>query len=130
LKKALEQHRASTLKFVNIKARATKELIRFIYTNELRDIEGIEIDLIEIAKKFEVAEMAEKCFAKIMENIRNESAVKVLILAHENNIEQMKSEIINFIIKNFKEIRQDENWKQLTRFPEILMEILSRVDIA
>lgn len=128
LKKALQQQQADVLKFSNMKARAVKEFIRFIYTNTLKDIDGIEPNLIEFAKRFEVPELAEKTFAKIMETITNKTAVNILIMAHENNFHQLEMDAIEFIIEKFQKIRQDESWKLLTNFPQILMEIFSRVN--
>lgn len=108
--------------------RVVREMVRFIYTNELDETDGIEKDIIEIAAKLEVEGLATACTSKLLKNISVESAVKCLILGHQNNLIDLKSRSMPFVIKNSKEIRQHESWKTIVNHPELVMEVLCQLD--
>lgn len=119
------QNHAKEIKFVNTKPRAVKEMIAFIYTNKLGEIQGIEQDVIEIASKLEVDGLADACVSKLQENLSVASAVDFLILGQQNGLEKLKETSLSFIARSLTQVRQHESWKKISNHPELMLEILS-----
>lgn len=121
------QDHLTTIKFANTNPEAVKKAIRFIYTNKLDDIKGVEKDVIDLAHKLEIARLPEACHDKMWQNMRIDSVVDNLILAEETNFDLLRCLSIKFIISNFKEVREHETWKKLSKFPDLLMELFTNV---
>lgn len=127
LRRALQQENqkhVTSVKFINTDPKAVKEFVRFIYTHSLNDIDGVEKDVLDLARKLEIEDLAEACLDKIQQNITISSVVTSMILAEENNFDALKSLCLKFILNNFKEVRDHQTWKNLSKFPDLLLELL------
>lgn len=109
--------------------RAVKEAVRFIYSNKVGDIEGVEKDLLELSQTLEIVGLADAVVDQLRAKLSCESAVETLIFSNQNNFKQLKEASLKFVIKNLKEIRQREEFKELENHPELLMEILCRNEV-
>lgn len=118
------------IKFANMEPKAVREAVRFIYTGKLEDIGGVEDDIMEIAHKLEINGLAEACVDHLEKTMSIGSAVGNLIMSQDGDFVNLKISSIKFIIANIKEIRQNETWKQLSKFPDLLMELFDYVDNA
>lgn len=112
------------MKFVNMEPQAVKEAIRFIYTEELGDINGIEKDVLALSQKLQIAGLTNACVALLAAKLSNATAVETLVLSQQSNFKELKDVSMRFILSNLKEIRQLESFKDLEKHPELLIEIL------
>ena len=121
--------RATTMKFQNTNSKAVSEAVRFIYTEMLIYIDGIEKDLIEFANELEINGLADACMQKLRDGLTVDTVVNRLVLSYNNNFDSLQKHFIKFILAKLKEVRQHETWKQLTKYPDLLMEILDQVNV-
>lgn len=61
------------------------ELIRFMYTGEIEDLEGNVNELLCIADRYEVLDLQKMCELKLMSKLNDDNAEDVFQLAHSHN---------------------------------------------
>lgn len=122
------QDNVSTIKLSNTNPKAAREAIRFIYTGKLDDIDGVEKELVDFGNKFEIEGLAEACLKALQDGISVGSCVKLLTFSYVNSFENLQSVCLEFVASNLKEVRQHETWKLLSKYPDLLMEILNRIE--
>lgn len=63
---------------------AFDELIRFIYTGEIVDLEKNVEELLGLADRYEVSDLQKVCELKLMSNLKDENAESIFQLAHRH----------------------------------------------
>lgn len=119
-----KQNNVKAIKFRNTPPKIVTEALRFIYTNKLGDIVGIESEIITLAQDLDIANLVDACIKVIEDKLSIETAVDALIIATEINCEKLKDTSVYFIALNLKAIRQNHSLKKLDSYPELLMKIL------
>jgi hypothetical protein len=76
----------SDLKLVEVEdfdSTTMRELLRFIYCEEVQDLKTIAKDLIYAAEKYEVLELKEICIEELAKNVSDENVIETLIIADQ-----------------------------------------------
>ncbi|KAG5675424.1 hypothetical protein PVAND_005330 [Polypedilum vanderplanki] len=87
------------------------ELCRFLYYDHFD--ENLAVDLIMAANKYQVNDLFEKLEKYLENNITKENFFDVFIHADLVKSNILKKSVIDFVIKNRKEIFKTELWKEL-----------------
>lgn len=59
------------------------ELMRFLYTGKVENIDEIAKDLMTIAEKYELPDLIKKCAVSLSMNLNVENVIEILFLAHQ-----------------------------------------------
>jgi len=97
------------------------ELLRFIYTGEVNNLQEISTDLMAAADKYELNRLKAICAEFMGENLSIETAPIVLKAADLYNMEDLKSEAIQFIKSNIPEVIETSNWMDLITTDKLLI---------
>lgn len=132
IQKALENERNSgrnkEIKFVDMQERSIKEMIRYLYTNTIGDIHGIEEELIKIGNKLEIEGLEDACMEQMEKKLITENAIETLILARQQRNDKLVSKAISCIRQNFKDVKISSSWNLMLEHPDLLMEIISSAE--
>ncbi|XP_057318162.1 protein roadkill-like [Microplitis mediator] len=76
------------------------EMLKFIYTDQVTDIDGDAKELLKAADKYQLQTLKKLCEESLCKSITIANAVDIMILADENNARQLLDYAINFIANN------------------------------
>lgn len=74
------------------------EILRFIYTEKLENLEEVAIDLYIAAKKFELVEIQQKCVEELSDNLSLENVIFTLAFADNFKEENLMENCFGYII--------------------------------
>lgn len=99
-----------------------KELLRFIYTGLVVDLESMVFGLYELAYKYNIPLLLSKCEKCLSNSLTIETVIYILQLANKHKSKNLKDQCIKYIDEKFEDVKKTEPFKTLDR--ELLMDIL------
>ena len=94
---------------IDASAEGLKAMVKYLYTDILDDT-NINEDLMNLADKYELAQMKELCLPFFVKKVRGDNCLKAYIYGHLHNYEPLKA-------KAFEAM--DENWSMYESSPDI-----------
>ena len=85
------------IKITDIDGEAMEEILRFIYTQEVDEIDELAPKLLHGAEKYELNDMKELCVASMIENLSLENAVDYFLIADQYDIKDLLEHCVKFI---------------------------------
>lgn len=85
------------LNVINIDAETLSELLRFVYTGRINNLDRTSLSLMEAANKYGIVELKTICSSSLMGNLTEANVKRVLELADANDDASLKANCINFI---------------------------------
>lgn len=111
----------------DIDPKVFQEVLRFIYTGTVKELEQMPGELLAAADKYALDKLRSDCEEHLGATLSVESATKTLHLADLHNAGQLKQRAIQFIAVHMKEI-QKEDWKNIiTANPDIAAEMFAEM---
>ncbi|XP_043472809.1 protein roadkill-like [Leptopilina heterotoma] len=99
-----------------------KELLRFIYTGLVVDLESMVFGLYELAYKYNIPLLLSKCEKCLSNSLSIETVIYILQLANCHKSKNLKDKCIKYIDEHFEQVKKTEPFQTLER--ELLMDIL------
>ena len=87
----------NSAKFDDIDSKTMLELMRFIYSGQITNIEKVDLELLVAANRFGVDDLKDMCVSSLMETFPEKGFTKVLKIADELKIQDLKENIIDYI---------------------------------
>jgi len=84
-------------------------LLKFLYQNEIELTETLALDLYVLADKYMQSELLKLCETFLVKNVRLDNLVRLCYLAEKFGVDSLKHEILEFIMQNIQEIRQNQS---------------------
>lgn len=99
------------------------EMLKFIYTGKATNLEKMADDLLAAADKYDLERLKMLCEESLCNNLSNETAADILILADMHSANQLKFHAIEFINSHATDVMETTGWKQMiTRHPHLVAE--------
>lgn len=125
---AMFQHEMKELKNNHVKItdvdyEVLHELLKFIYTGKVENLEIMADELLAAADKYDLQRLKVLCEKELCENLSIENAAEILQLANFHGADQLKTQTIDFINAN-PDVMDTIGWKKLKEtFPLIIAEV-------
>ena len=97
---AMKEKRQNTVHIFNFDSKVIQEMLHFIYTGEVKNINGLESGLLRAAEQYELESLKIKCANILSENLKVENACEMLALANHYKLTQFKNDVLKFIVSN------------------------------
>lgn len=81
----------------DIKGNTLIEMLRFIYTGTVENLESIASNLLYAAEKYDLTELKLRCADELIKTLSSENVFKSLVLADQCNAERLKQKCFEFI---------------------------------
>lgn len=88
-----------------------KELIHYMYSDEIPKLKDIALDLLIAANKYDLPGLFETCKSYLMANFSLEDFPRVLIFAEKLDIDDLKKVTMQHIIADSENIFASNEWK-------------------
>lgn len=96
----------------DVQPKVFAELLRFIYTDSVKDLDTMALELLQVADKYDLEKLKALCEKALLGGISEETAINMLITADLYRAEQLKQSTIGFIERNGS-VMDSEGWKNL-----------------
>lgn len=90
-----------------------EEMLRYVYTDAVDNLEDIAIDLLPVADKYGLGKLKDKCTDCLMIGINSENVTSRLLLAKKYRIPELSKEIYRFAKKNVQELLHNPEFESL-----------------
>jgi hypothetical protein len=102
-------------KIDDIEPRSLTELIRFIYSGRVNDIDPIAGELLYAASKYDLQDLKPLCAKSLAANISADNALNTFILADLHEEEDLKRFAMEYVRFNYNKVKDNETWKSVTQ---------------
>ncbi|XP_065203937.1 speckle-type POZ protein B-like [Planococcus citri] len=85
-------------------------MLKYIYTGKCDDSDELAEELLAAADKYDLCGLKIICAKKLIRRLSIENATNVLILADMHHFEDLKHQVIKFIVTNCTEVLNTEAW--------------------
>ncbi|KAL1397257.1 hypothetical protein pipiens_002549 [Culex pipiens pipiens] len=96
----------------DVQPKVFAELLRFIYTDSVKDLDTMALELLQVADKYDLEKLKALCEKALLGGISEDTAINMLITADLYRAEQLKQSTIGFIERNGS-VMDSEGWKNL-----------------
>ena len=115
-------NRAITMSDLSFKV--ATELLRFIYTKKVENLDDVAHDLLKAAHKYEIPELGNICEKSLCKNINLTNALKFLRTVKAITGSTLKECVLDFIAKNRESFSENKEFKAVVKSDPELMELL------
>ena len=126
----LQESTTSSITVSDIEPEVFKEVISFIYSNQVPNLSTMAGPLLYAAEKYQLDGLKTKCEQFLSYNLQVGNAVQTLQLAQTYSASQLKENASRFIIEFINEVRESNDWGIVKRNCDLMDELLSRVEPA
>ena len=115
----------NTLKIEGIEPAVFKEVLRFIYTDEVEQLDELAVELLAAAERYMLNLLKSKCEAHLAEKISVENCDDLLLLADLYSAAGLKVMVLDFFRSRAAEVAKTASWQQLmlSANPHLLRDI-------
>ena len=125
----LTETQTNKLKIKGITPAVFKELLRFMYTDQVEQLEELAEELLAAAEKYMLDLLKEKCVAQLAGTITVENCAKLLEFADFHSATGLKTIVLDFIRSQAAEVTETASWQLFMQSakPDLLRDINNAV---
>ncbi|CAO1373685.1 unnamed protein product [Diamesa hyperborea] len=121
----MENDFTSLIKMLEFDRTTIFEFLRYVYCGKIENITKVAGCLVQIANKYNLTKLKEKCSDSLIQSLSTENVIEHLLIADSNNCNLLKAHCMDFIKKNYKAIKEDNGcWKHLDNHSNLMLEIV------
>ena len=114
----------STVDIVDIDADVFEELLRFVYTGRVNQLEQLAEHLLFASNKYDMRELKTMCEDELSRRLSVENAARTLILSDLHSSRRLKCKAIHFINQHSTDVVETPGWKDLVEtHPKLVADI-------
>jgi speckle-type POZ protein len=108
--------------------RLFKEILKFIYTKEIIDMEHNDtLEVLRLANKYAVDNLIHVCQKKLTKSLNTCNSIDLLLAADANQLIDLKKIIIDYMAANINQIMSSREWIALKKDrPQLVIEVTSQ----
>ena len=126
----LQESTTSSITVSDIEPEVLKEVLAYIYTNQVPRVSTMASSLLYAAEKYELDGLKVRCEQFLSYNLQVSNAVQTLQLAQTYNASQLKENALRFIVEYIDEVRESEDWEIVKSNCDIMVALLGSVEPA
>ena len=121
----LTETQTNTVKIEGIEPAVFKEVLRFIYTDQVEQLDELAKELFEAAERYMLDFLKEKCVSHLATKISVENCAELLLLADLHSAAELKTFVLDFFRSRASDVAQTASWQQLMESanPHLLRDI-------
>ena len=109
------EKKTNTVKIEGIEPTVFAEVLRFIYTDEVENLDELAAELLAAAERYMLDFLKAKCEAYLSEKITVETCAELLLLADLHSADRLKKMVLDFFRFRIAEVAETASWQQLMK---------------
>ncbi|TRY75243.1 hypothetical protein TCAL_09496 [Tigriopus californicus] len=119
---------SNEVKIEDIDPDTLEKVLDFVYKDKVVDFEGLAINLIYAAEKYNLENLKILAVQRAVQQINVMNVSEVLILGDRVQSNTLKEAAMDFILRNIQSVRSSAGWKELTQnFGNLVDEVLGEL---
>ena len=123
----LQESATSSISVSDIKPEVFKEVLSFIYTNQVPHLSTMAPQLLYTAEKYQLDDLKARCEQFLSCNLQVSNAVQTLLLAQTYNAGQLKQNTLLFIAEYIDKVRESSDWESVKSNCNLMDELIRRM---
>ena len=120
----LQEKKSSEVVIDDLEENTVSELIHYIYSGQVRNLNNQAIKLISAADKYDLKELKATCESYLRDKISKANVCDIMIVAYLHNIKMLENAAFQFVSQNGHELLDQDFENKLKLFPDILIRML------
>ena len=108
----------------DLDSEAVMEMLRFIYTGKVQNMEKVNKMVLAAADKYNIADLKESCEKSLCNGMTIDNVCNLLLLARDRVSNELKRRALEFISQNVDSVTNSEGWQDLSRDPILMTDIV------
>ena len=100
----MKENTENKVKIENVDGKVFKEMLRYVYTGEVNDIEIMINDLLSLADKYMLEGLKRTCENKLINNISSENIYDHITVASRYSLPKLQRKAIKYVVSNSDDI--------------------------
>ena len=110
---------------VDVSADIFEEILRFIYSGEVRHLKAGAKHLLVAAEKYNLVDLKKFCEESLCVNMTVENVLDLIELADLHDAANLRATALEFIGKNAKEVSAQKGWRE--KIPDLMADIFEAI---
>jgi len=120
----MEENRKSKVDIIDLEGDIVHDMILYIYSEKVPDLETKAAGLLSAAEKYDLQELKTMCEVALCENVTTDNCLDLLVLADLHRATSVRQLTLKFIVDNSREIVNQPGWREkLRNYPDIMGDI-------
>lgn len=112
----------------DIKPEVFKEILRYIYTTRVKQIQDIACELLVAADKYLLVTLKTKCEKALLQTICTTNCAELLWLSDRYSLNSLKAKALDFFHQHPSKVLATDSWKTMKKdHPSFCCDILERI---
>ncbi|XP_057318344.1 speckle-type POZ protein-like [Microplitis mediator] len=121
------EKKESKISIPDISSEIFEMVLKYIYTDEVTDLDLYADDLLEAAEKYQLLSLKNICQESLSKTLNLENALYLMTLADSYNATHLLEFTSNFLVLNMKNIIDTQDFKRLEKsHPSLALELLKK----
>ncbi|XP_065203303.1 protein roadkill-like [Planococcus citri] len=109
----MKESRQNCVEIKDTDEKIFQEILRYIYTGKVENLNDIALELVLVAEKYDLAPLKNACLSALGALLSVETVVKILVLADLNDAQCLKAQAIEYIRANLIKVIKSGGWNDL-----------------
>ena len=124
----MKEKRDSIVEIQDMDADILHEMIVFMYSGKVAELDEKAADLLVAAEKYDLHDLKRMCEDNLCVNLNLENALNMLVLADLHGANNLRLIALEFIGENGKKITTKEGWREKVKmYPDLMADIIVAV---
>ncbi|XP_008544911.3 speckle-type POZ protein-like [Microplitis demolitor] len=111
----MQESNNNILMISDVAPKIFREMLRFIYTDKVDDLDSKIVTLLQVADRFKLQTLKISCEESLRESLINANAIKLLMLADQYHANLLMESVVNYLVINIDSIMKTEDYKTLEK---------------
>ncbi|XP_043479839.1 speckle-type POZ protein-like [Leptopilina heterotoma] len=124
-KNKMNEELTSIVEIDDIRSSIFQQMLNFIYTDQVEDLEESAFELIDVAEKYQLENLKSMCINSLNDNLSVDSVIKTLEIAELYSVELLRNECLKFMYERKFDICETNDFQELIKLrPNLWIDIL------
>lgn len=125
------EKKSNEVSITDIDPEIFEKVLRYIYTDQVSDLEVVAAKLLEAADKYQLLSLKKLCEEALMRSSNRENIVEIVVLADRHSAQNLKDYAIKCIIADARDVMKTPEFGELERTsPSLALELLRKYTFA
>lgn len=109
------------VKIIDINISTVRDMLTYMYTGKIEDLNTRSINLLEAADKYQLSELKEICEETLSANLSVDNSLECLLMADLHNASELKTSAVKFIVEHSVDfVDEIDKFKE---YPDLIAEL-------
>jgi len=120
----MKEKEASEIDVVDVSPETLAQMIEFMYTGNVDDLDERADELLAAADKYGLARLRSMCESSLEKNFAVDTIAHTLVLSHLHSAKGLKDRAIDYVVAHVSLVRQSAGWKELEKsYPQLIADV-------